>query len=472
MNSNNIAESFKHIFISQKNSGYLFDLISNKVTNSKPHLKNIFLDNINLYRENMIDIQQLIFKDFFNIIYNKSVSSGNLDLEDILIELNKITVSKFEFILLNDLTNKFQHFSNHQKKEQFIKIPNNQIQQNIQSSQKLHNEKSQQDTNNKQDINNKQDTNKQDTNSKQNTNRKQNINVKKQQGDRQDNNNEDYSQDYNEDYSEDYSEDEDDYKIYYKEFFSENAIYEDGSYKFPFHLQNIKSVNLDKIKIKCNFYNINEYNNKFYLIEQNNKTLITIPIGYYDTEFLLQVISECMNGASINKKKDYYYKVYNNAIKNKICFCSELIHPDRINRPITFGISFLENNDPDKNIPSLQKLLGFHKNDYFNNNFYIADDFSDINIFDELYIKLYINDQEIYKYDSSNKDFHFFESIDVDMNKMFGKTLTLQLDNNPFYINNQNLKMNNLKIILYNSYNSYISTPVWFKFSISFEYIV
>lgn len=449
MNSNNIAESFKHIFISQKNSGYLFDLISSKVTNSKPHLKNIFLDNINLYRENMIDIQQLIFKDFFNIIYNKSVSSGNLDLEDILIELNKITVSKFEFILSNDLINKFQQFSNQQKKEQFIKTPNNQMQQNIQSSQKTHNEKSQQDTS-------KQDS-------------KQDVNIK-QQRNRQDNNrshNENYS---DSDDNSDNSSDDVDYKMHYKEFFSENAIYEDGTYKFPFYLENIKSVNLDKIKIKCNFYNINEYNNKFYLIEQNNKTLITIPIGYYDTEFLLQVISECMNGASINKKKDYYYKVYNNAIKNKVCFCSELIHPDRMNRPITFTISFIENKN--KSITSLQNLLGFNKNDYFNNNFYIAEDFPNVNIFDEIYIKLYINDQELYKYDSTNKNFYFFECIDIDMNKMFGKTLNLPFDNNPFYINNNNFKMNNVSIRLCNSYNSFIQTPVWFKFNISFEYII
>ena len=83
----NLAESFKQIFISQKNSGYLFELITTKILNAYPNLRTIFFNHLNSYKENMNDLQQLIFKDYFNTIYNKSLSSGNADLEDILIQL-------------------------------------------------------------------------------------------------------------------------------------------------------------------------------------------------------------------------------------------------------------------------------------------------------------------------------------------------------------------------------------------------
>ena len=452
---NNIIEPFKQVFISQKNSGYLFDLITNKTIHSKPYLKDIFLKNMNLYRENMIDIQQLIFKDYFNIIYNNYASSGNIDLEDILIELNKITVSKFEFILCNDLSKKYHQYQIEYKQNESKQIINTNLNTHLNTN-----------------LNKSTNLNNNNTNL-------DSLNTNSTRGDKNknesiQNKNENYRGIENE--NENYSGNENVLKIYYKEFFSDNAIYENGTYKFPFYLDNIKTINIDKIKIKCNLYNINEYNNKFYLIEQNNKTLITIPIGYYDIEFILQIISECLNGASINKKKDYYYKVYNNTIKNKICFCCELLNPDKIGRPVTFSISFIENKksiekDTTENILSLQEMLGFTKNDYSNNNFYIAEDHPNINLFEEIYIKLFINNDELNKYESSKKDFCFFESIDINMNESFGKLLISNLTNNPYYIQNNNLKTKDLSIKLYNSYDSYITSPLWFKLNLSFEYV-
>ena len=247
--------------------------------------------------------------------------------------------------------------------------------------------------------------------------------------------------------------------------FSENAIYENGTYTFHVSLNNIKTVNLDKVKIKCNMYNISENNNKFYLIEQNKKTLVTIPIGYYEIDFLLKVISECMNNVSINKNKDYFYKVYNDEIKNKVCFCCEVIDLERLTRPINFNLSFLHTKDE----VALYDMLGFVKTDYLNNNFYIADKPSCLNLYDELYIKIFINKIELEKCNTSKKDFCYFESFDVDVSKYFGKTYIVELPNSQYYINND-VNMNTLSIKVYNSYDSCIRSPMWFKMNFTFEY--
>ena len=55
----------------------------------------------------IIQLQELIYNDSFVNIYNNIQSYGKVDLEEVLIELNKITVLKFEQLLFNDLSEKF-----------------------------------------------------------------------------------------------------------------------------------------------------------------------------------------------------------------------------------------------------------------------------------------------------------------------------------------------------------------------------
>lgn len=96
-----IKERFKNVFISQKNSGYLFDMIIKKIINTHPQYNNILIDYIETYKMNIINLQELIFDDNFILIYE-----NKRDLEDVLIALNKITVSKFEYLLIQDLNKK------------------------------------------------------------------------------------------------------------------------------------------------------------------------------------------------------------------------------------------------------------------------------------------------------------------------------------------------------------------------------
>jgi hypothetical protein len=115
-------------------------------------------------------------------------------------------------------------------------------------------------------------------------------------------------------------------------------------------------------------------------------------------------------------------------------------------------------------------MLGFIKTDYLNNNFYIADKPPSLNIYDELYIKIFINKIELEKCNTSKKDFCFFESFDVDVSKYFGKTYITELPQSQYYINNK-VNMNTLSIKVYNSYDSCIRSPTWFKMNFTFEYI-
>ena len=231
-------------------------------------------------------------------------------------------------------------------------------------------------------------------------------------------------------------------------------------------MKNIKSVNLDNIQIKCNLYNITENNNKFYLIEQDSKILVSIPVGNYNLDSLLSCISESINDVSINANKGYVYKVFNNRFKNKVCFLCDLVDKDKILRPVTFGLSF--SNAKSNNKP-LYKMLGFNKIEYTNSTLYIAEDFHNINIYDELYVRLYIDGKELQKYETSSKDFSFFEKINLDMEKDFGKRVCISFEN-PIDIISGITTTRDFSVQLSGDYNTSISYPIWFKCVVTFIY--
>jgi hypothetical protein len=67
-----IKDRFKNVFISQKNSGYLFDMIINKVIKSYPHFNNVLLEFIETYKMNMVNLQEFILNDNFFLIYENN----------------------------------------------------------------------------------------------------------------------------------------------------------------------------------------------------------------------------------------------------------------------------------------------------------------------------------------------------------------------------------------------------------------
>ena len=201
---NDIRDRLKDVFISRKNSGYLFDIIIKKILTNYPLYREILMECIEIYRMNILDLQEYIFNDNVDSIYQ-----NNNDLEDILIALNKITVSKFEYLLLQDLDKKYYEQKNKNVIE--TKYTQKELEQNI--SSKTENIKQ--------------------------------LNTEK------------YAQDSNNEYL---------YNERCIHFMAKDCYKENNMYMYNLPIKNLKSIDLQSIYLKCDMYNINEYNNKFYII--------------------------------------------------------------------------------------------------------------------------------------------------------------------------------------------------------------
>jgi hypothetical protein len=221
-------------------------------------------------------------------------------------------------------------------------------------------------------------------------------------------------------------------------------------------------------------YNINEYNNKMYLIEQNNKILITIPVGYYSVDQLLIVMSTLFNNASINKNKDYKFYANLNTIKNKIYFGCELNDREKFKRNVVFGMSFIYEKYPKSNqrVSSLHEILGFEKSEYINNTTYVTENPPNTCIFEDLYVKMFINDMELKKYNTSDSSFSYYQCLNLNMGGDFGKMVRFSQEDHPYDIYNKDYTINSIGFEFYNSNMNIINTPVRFDTTFSFEYTV
>mgnify|MGYP003345146354 FL=1 len=98
-----IIHRFKNVFLSIKNSDYLFNIIINKLNQKKIYIT----ENLDLYKQNFLELKNMIFEDYFINIYNDLFNiNQNVNLEDVLIKLNQIAVSKFEYILSQEYIQK------------------------------------------------------------------------------------------------------------------------------------------------------------------------------------------------------------------------------------------------------------------------------------------------------------------------------------------------------------------------------
>ena len=479
-----ITQSFKDVFISQKNSGYLFELIIKKILQSTPHYKKYIIEYIETYKSNIIDLQTFIFEDSFANIYNEMKNRGPINLEEILILLNKITVIKFENMLINDLNKKYDDDETNTIDEtNEIEIRANEIRANeIRANEIRTNEIRANEINTNHLQLNYQQTN--ESNSKNNVeiNNERILSIK-QLEDKNERHGNDFTNEVYLDNTDIYSTRSNDQltselclnntSTCFYHFFSKDAIFQDNKYHYQLNIKNVKSINLDSIKVLCNMYNISEYNNKLYLIEQNSKILITIPVGYYSIDQLLNITTTLFNNVSINKNKDYKYNAYLNNVKNKIYFTCELNEKEKFKRNITFGISFSYDKYPkNKNGTfSLQEIMGFNKTEYMNNTIYISENSPNTNIFQELYFKLYINNIELKKYNTSRDSFTYYECLDINMEKEFGKTLHFSYDYNPYDIYNKNFNIETISLEFRNSNMNYLNNQISFNTIFSFEYL-
>ena len=438
-----ITESFRNVFISQKNSGYLFELIITKILQNDPHFKQYIINYIDIYKSNIIDLQSFIFEDNFAKIYNEMKSSEYIDLEEILILLNRITIVRFENMILDDL---YKKYTTDQKSNV---EPPQQIDDVRAEREKVERE-------NKERIRTEREKNEREKNERE-KNERENKEYERTNCDLK--------------YKSQENNEEELFTVFHH-LFSKHAIFQSGRYNYRLNIENATSINLDGINILYNMYNINEYNNKMYLIEQNNKVLITIPVGYYSIEQLLIVMSTLFNNVSINKNKDYKFYATLNKIKNKIFFGCELTEREKFKRNFIFGMSFIYDKYPknDYCVSSLQDILGFEKSEYINNTTYVTENPPNTCIFEDLYVKIFVNDIELKKYNTSDSSFSYYQCLNLNMDSDFGKVVRFSQDYYPYDIYSKDYIINTISFEFYNSHMNIINIPMRFDTTFSFDY--
>ena len=313
-----IVNRFKNVFISPNNSNYLFNIIINKLNQRNIHVT----ENLELYKQNFLELQTMIYNDNFVNIYNDYFNKNqSVNLEDVLIKLNQIAVTKFEFIVSQ----------NYIQKNYLQQIQQNEQKQNVLIENNL--EQNEQKQNVHERINKKNNYK---------SNKKNHVMVKKEERgiiEKKDKNT---------------ITENNTTKINFINFFSDDANFINNKYEYDIKIENLKSIYLESINLLYDMYNITNYNNKFYLLEGSHKHLITIPIGFYVIDKLLDIITKSINFVSINKNNDYKFLIYKNKIKNKVYITCDWIKSI---------------NDKDIKSQDLADQLGYYDSAHFINEF-------------------------------------------------------------------------------------------------------
>ena len=516
-----ITKSFKNVYISQKNSGYLFELIITKILQSNAHYKKYVINHIDVYKSNIIDLQSFIFEDNFANVYNEMKSTDSVDLEQILILLNQITIVRFENLILDDLYKKY--IEDHQSRitEQIDdKVESSDVRSERERSERERTERIRteresearereaRESKSRESKSREREARESEARESKSRESKSRESKSRESKSRESRSRESRSRESRSRESESresgsresgsrerearkrearksserkiscdlknvekYESQEIELSTVFHHLFSKHAVVQSGRYNYGLNIENVESINLDSINILYNMYNINEYNNKMYLIEQNNKVLITIPVGYYSIDQLLIVMSTLFNNASINKNKDYKFHSNLHKIKNKIFFSCELNEKEKFKRNVVFGMSFIYDKYPknDKRVSSLQEILGFEKSEYINNTTYVTENPPNICIFEDLYVKVFVNDIELKKYNTSDSSFSYYQCLNVITDSDFGRVMRFPQGYSPYDIYNENYIINTISFEFYNSHMNIINTPIRFDTVLSID---
>ena len=446
-----ITKSFKNVFISQKNSGYLFELIITKILQNNAHYKKYVINHIDIYKSNIIDLQSFIFEDNFANVYNEMKSTESVDLEQILILLNQITIVRFENLILDDLYKKHQSHITEQIDD---KVESSDVRSERERTERERTERIRESEARESEA---RESEARESEARESEARESEARESKISCDLKN--------------VEKYESQEIELSTVFHHLFSKHAVVQSGRYNYRLNIENVGSINLDSINILYNMYNINEYNNKMYLVEQNNKVLITIPVGYYSIDQLLIVMSTLFNNASINKNKDYKFHSNLHKIKNKIFFSCELNEKEKFKRNVVFGMSFIYDKYPknEQRVSSLQEILGFEKSEYINNTTYVTENPPNICIFEDLYVKVFVNDIELKKYNTSDSSFSYYQCLNIITDSDFGRVMRFPQGYSPYDIYNENYIINTISFEFYNSHMNIINTPIRFDTVLSID---
>lgn len=447
-----IFNKFRNVFISDKNSGYILNLVVNKLNNQYSEYKDLFTNNniIQRYYLILLDLQGFIYDTYFDDIFNELSKDENFNLEELLISLNKLTINKFEMLIHQDINNNQPQITeerNNNEVEEFrnTKEHKNELEERKQMDIDTRNNEIRELKENNNDVQHKET-----------------IEIVKTTQKNLKNNDVSNLQKMTNSNNVSIVENEKNTFIQYHHFFSKDATLTSGRYKFPIKLKNIKGIKMSFLKLDCNIYNITESNNKFFIVEKDTRVPITIPIGYYNIDNLLEKISDVMTFNSPNKLT---YNVVRNMSKNKIYFaCSSY---DNIGTVVKFNLEFIKGEN-DFSTP-LREILGFNKNEYINNNLYVSEKCPITNILNDIFIKMYINDREITRYTTTTRDFSYYERLYIDLDKYFGKTYCLKDDYFSMYDILEDITSDDISLEFWTSTKNSIKRVMNFDFILTFE---
>lgn len=205
-----------------------------------------------------------------------------------------------------------------------------------------------------------------------------------------------------------------------RHLFSRDALVSGGRYSFPWKMSNVNAVCMSSFSFHCNVYNINEWNNRFTVQENDETFQVHLPIGFYPLQGLCDALTHVLNQSSMKK---WTYKVSLNTLKNRIYFkCATG----------KFGLTFSEPKTA--NSHSLQWLLGFTKTEYTNGGMYISEASPNVGMFQDLYVKLFLNGVEVDRCPTSNPSFSYYESFAIDVYEAHGKHFRPRVDERWFDI--------------------------------------
>lgn len=417
-NYNDIFEKLKRVFTSDKNCNYILQLIAEH---------SALPVDVQQYKPTLAQLQSMIYDTYIQQICNDLGKQGKLNLEEVLIILNKITIDRFQTIITRDNNTSIKdnptNDTNYTEPNNYVSIGHFADTATINTTANSTNTTN--TTANTITANTAANTT--------NTNTAANTDIKHPTA------------------------------TTVHHFFSEDATLKSGRYTFPFVMNNIKSIDVSCLKINCNIYNVTDANNKFLVMEGSQKINISIPIGYYTTDNLCKAMSELLNHHSINK---YKYQLFRNSLKNKVYFQCNI----KDSKPAVFSVRFSE--AATKNELGLGEMLGFQQSEYINNNIYVSESNPVDNVLENVYLKVFVNDKEIPRITTTRNGFSYFKSYSIDMNQQFGKQVTISTDpmcHEIFEVTEQ-LDCHELSIELWNNTQTPITRSTEFECVFTFEH--
>ena len=247
--------------------------------------------------------------------------------------------------------------------------------------------------------------------------------------------------------------------VRYHHFISSDSRFLNGRYNFELvtsEQNRLLNTNLHLFKLRCNMYNITESNNKFSVLEKDMRIDIQIPVGYYSLDSLYKTLTDILNDCSKHK---WTYSIYKDDCKNKTLFsCTNN------NKPCSFNVLWVAS----RNCYSLREMFGFKLDTYVNNNIYVSENHPIEDVFDTLFLKVFINDKELSQYYTSN-GFTYFHCFNVNVGEHFGRTMTFSIPNSTIYDVLETVHPNKISFELWNSPHYALTRYVDFQAVFAFE---